>query len=610
MDLTALEHAVDELSERVTSLRGARSAYPDEQGPTLEAALAELDTATELLLSARTALRQAPGRQGRKGGSGTQRELKLLRQVFRAFPVPVIVMDGGGVVRRINGETGKLLGSPDGYLVGRPFPLLVDLSRRAAFRSHLTSVLQTGQTAAFETRLSHQGRTHVIQLALTRLSMPGEPQQMVAAVALPMDVQPPNPATPHPGQSDGALLMLAARRQDLLARMAALLLDPDSLQKPLALPRAARLLAADWADWVVADVTHEGTMRRSIVLPPREQPFGAVVRLLEQAEPMAAPVVAQVFSQATGVAHEMVEDDLLLGLSDGGPLLASMGAGSLLSVPISGHGVLTLVRLHDRPPFTLADLGLIQEVGAQLGLALQALHSFQSRTQATEALTQSVAPRHLPDVPGFEAAAIYHPGSSVGAEFYDVFPVSCGWGFALGGAAGKGEEAASVTAMVRGGLRVLSTWESDPDQVMRKVNQALVAQGTGMFVMAVAGFVQGDTIRLSSAGHHPAALVQRDGGVRFASGGGVPLGIAAEAETRAEEVTLAPEQTLVFYSEGLISSRNRSGETYGEDRLADVLGKCAGQPPAAVVKAVEDDRHAFSEGQVWDEVVVLALRSV
>lgn len=608
MDLTALELAVDELAERVSSLRGARSAYPDEQGPTLEAALAELDTATELLLTARAELRKGSARQQGKKGGGPQRELKLLRQVFRAFPVPVAVMDGGGVIRRINGETSKLLGSPDGYLVGRPFPLLVDLSRRAAFRSHLTAVLQTGQTAAFETRLSHQGRTHVVQLALTRLSMPGEPQQMVAAVALPTEVQPPDPNTPHPGQSDGALLMLAARRQDLLARMATLLLDPDSLEKPLALPRACRLLAADWSDWVIADVAQDGPLRRSIVLPPKEQPFGAVVRLLERAEPTAAPVVAQVLSQGTGVVHEMVEDEVLLGLSDEGPLLPVMGAGSLLSVPIGSAGVLTLVRLHDKPPFTLADLGLIQEIGAQLGLALQALHSFQSRSQAAEALAQSVAPRSLPDIPGFEAAAIYHPGASVGAEFYDVFPVSGGWGFALGGAAGKGEEAASVTAMVRGGLRVLSAWETDPDQVMRKVNEALLAQETGMFVMAVTGFVQGDTIRLSSAGHHPAAVVNQDGGVRFASGGGVPLGIAPQAETQVEEVTLAKEQTLVFYSEGLISSRNRRGEPYGEDRLADVLGKCAGQAPATMVKAVEDDRADFSEGQVWDEVVVLALR--
>jgi len=131
-----------------------------------------------------------------------------------------------------------------------------------------------------------------------------------------------------------------------------------------------------------------------------------------------------------------------------------------------------------------------------------------------------------------------------------------------------------------------------------------------MFVMAAAGFVRGREIVMSSAGHHPAVLLQPDGNVRYAVGGGVPLGIAPEAETGVETLTVSPGETLVLYSEGLISSRNELGEPYGEERLADVLGRCAGQAPSTVVKAVEADRNAFSGGQVWDEIVVFALRGV
>ncbi|WP_246148104.1 SpoIIE family protein phosphatase [Nonomuraea turkmeniaca] len=610
MTMPDLEHALDALTGRVSSLREARTAYPADLAQTLDAALAELDTAVELLAEAREQLRKG-GKRAAGKKDGTQRELKLLRQVFRAFPVPVIVLDGGGVVRRINPETSRMLGSPDGYLVGRSFPLLVDVSRRAAFRSHLTSVLQTGQPSAFETRLAHQGRTHTVQVALTRLTMPGEPQQMVAAVALPTEVQLPEPGARRPEQSDGALLIAAAKRQDLLVKMGTLLLDEQALLRPVAMARATRLLAAEWADWVIADLVRGGLPRRSVVVGPKDHPVGELVRQVEAADPGASQVVLQVLERGSGVVQEMVDDETMLGFCSEGPVLTAMGAGSLVCVPIgAGDGALTLVRAHDKQPFTLADLAVLQEVGLQLGLAVRAQSSYQSRSRAADALSASVAPRNLPDVPGYEAAAVYHPGSSVGAEFYDVFPVSKGCGFALGGAAGKGEEAASVSAMVRGGLRVLSVWESDPDLVMRKVNEALVAQGTGMFVMAVAGFVRGREIRMSSAGHHPAVLLQPDGSVRYAAGGGVPLGIAPEAETCVETLTVSSGETLVLYSEGLISSRNDRGEPYGEERLADVLGRCAGQAPSTVVKAVESDRNAFSGGQVWDEIVVFALRGV
>ncbi|MER7209031.1 SpoIIE family protein phosphatase [Streptosporangium sp. NPDC000239] len=613
--LNTLEQALSALASRVSSLREARSAYPADPRSTLDAALAELDTARELLESALRELRKAPRRSGDRE-SGSQRELKLLRQVFRSFPVPVVVLDASGVVRRISAETSRMLGSPAGYLIGRSFPLLVDVSRRAAFRSHLTAVQQGGQSATFQTRLTHQGRAHTVQLAVIRLTMPGEPQEMTAVVILPLEAHvagdPPGPVD----RSDASLVMAAARRQELLARMTRLLLDEESLRQPVTVTRAARLLAAETADWVIADVVRDGVPRRAVVLGPSDKPVTELVRLVEGLTPLTAPTVAHVLTGGSGVVHEMLEDESLLGEVPGGPpLLRVMGAASLLVVPIQGEagalGALTLVRLRDREPFSLADLGLMEEIGAHLGLALRARRSFQTRSQAADALRTSVVPKNLPDIPGVEAAAIYHAGSSpVGAEFYDVFPVRDGWGFALGGAAGKGEEAASVTAMVRNGLRVLSVWESDPVEAMRRLNHALVAQNSGMFVMAVAGFVRARRIMLAGAGHHPAALLQADGGVRFTAGGGVPLGIAPEAEILTEEITLTSGQTLVFYSDGLVASQNDQGEAYGETRLADVLARCAGQAPATVVKAVEEDRHAFSGGRVWDEIVILALRVV
>ncbi|GAA3032188.1 SpoIIE family protein phosphatase [Streptosporangium longisporum] len=614
--LQTLEQALSALTARISSLREAKSAYPADPRSTLDAALAELDTARELLDASVRELRKAPKRSGERE-SGSQRELKLLRQVFRTFPIPVVVLDASGVVRRISAETSRMLGSPAGYLIGRSFPLFVDVSRRAAFRSHLTAVQQGGQTATLQTRLAHQGRAHTVQLAVTRLTMPGEPQEMVAVMILPLEAQLPGPPPGPADRSDSVLVMAAARRQELLSRMTRLLLDEESLRQPVTVTRAARLLAAEWADWVFADMIRDGMPKRACVLGPSDRPVTQLVRLAEQMNPLTAPGVAHVLTGGSGVVHEMLEDDGLLGDVPGGPpLLRVMGAASVLIVPIGGGGAdvlgsLTLVRLRDREPFTLADLGLMEEIGAHLGLAVRARRSFQTRSRAADALRTSVVPRSLPDIPGFEAAAIYNAGSSpVGAEFYDVFPSRDGWGFALGGAAGKGEEAASVSAMVRNGLRVLSVWESDPGEVMRKLNQALSAQNNGMFVMAVTGFIRARKIRLASAGHHPAALLQPDGGVRFTAGGGVPLGIAAEAEMFTEELTLTSGQTLVFYSDGLVASQNEVGESYGETRLADVLARCVAQSPATVVKTVEEDRHAFSGGRVWDEIVILALRVV
>ncbi|RCG33116.1 PAS domain S-box protein [Sphaerisporangium album] len=624
-DLPALEQALSGLTARISSLRQARSAYPADPGPTLDAALVELDTARDLLRGALGELGKSRRRPGGGGKDGANRELKLLRTLYRAMPVPVIVLDSAGTVRRVNAEASRLLGSPDGYLTGRAFPLLVDVSRRAAFRSHLTSVLHTGETAAFPTRLAHQGRAHNVQLVLTQLRMAGEPQEMIAAVALPVEARTPEPGRDQEPEAapDEPMIMASARRQELLSQLTRLLLDEESLSQPVALIRSGRLLATHTADWVFADVVRDGVARRALVLGPTNQPVARLVRTLERLVPTAAPLISHVLETGGGVVHEMVEDDSLLGaLPDGAPVLQATRAGSVLSVPISAgeevQGVLTLLRLRERPTFGLADLALMEDAGAHIGLALRAQRTFQDRSQAADTLQTGVLPRTLPEIPGYDTSAAYHTGAgprAIGGEFYDVFRVKDGWGFAVGGVVGQGEEAASVTAMVRGGLRTLSVWEDDPAAVLARLNDAVVVQDTGMFVMVAVGFVtpgrRGGRVRLASAGNHPPAVLKGDGEVTYTSGGGMPLGIDTGAEIPAEEVGLALGDTLVLYSDGLAGSRGRSGQAelaYGEGRLTEVLARCTGQPASAVVKAVEEDHQAFSGGQVLDETTVLVLR--
>ncbi|GAA4556388.1 SpoIIE family protein phosphatase [Planotetraspora kaengkrachanensis] len=596
-DIAELERSLSGLADRIATLR---------DDPGSGAALRELENAEELL---RDALGELARSRRRKDG-GNQREQKLLRQIFRALPVPVIIMDTGATVRRINNETTRLLGSPAGYLIGRAFPLLIDVSGRAAFRSRLTSVLRGEESAAFQTRLAHQGRTHTVRLVLSALRMPGEPQEMIAAVVLPTEVQLPETPDSTAEPSD-PVIMAAARRHELLSHLTRLLLDEESLREPVALIRAARLFAAETADWVIADVIRDGRLHRAAVVGPADQPPGRLQRDLEGMDPAAVPIVTQVLTTQSGIVNEMLADDTLLG--DG--VLEAMEAGSLLSVPITTEdqvgGVLTLVRLRDRPPFGLADLGLLEEIGLHLGLAMRAQRSFQRRSLAADTLQTGVLPRNLPDLPGFETAAVYHPGSglhAIGGEFYDVFPVKNGWGFVIGSAVGKGEEAAAVTAMVRNGMRVLSVWEDDPAHALRKVNDALVQQNTGLFVMAAAGFVRGRKVRLASAGHHPAALLQTDGQVRFSEGGGVPLGFEEGAEAATEQLTLSAGETLVLYSDGLVGSQSDEGAVYGEGRLTEVLARCVGQPPGTVVKALEDDHQAFCGSHVIDEITLLVLR--
>jgi sigma-B regulation protein RsbU (phosphoserine phosphatase) len=97
--------------------------------------------------------------------------------------------------------------------------------------------------------------------------------------------------------------------------------------------------------------------------------------------------------------------------------------------------------------------------------------------------------------------------------------------------------------------------------------------------------------------------------VSFAPGGGLPLGIFGDAETRTEQLVLRAGDTLVLYSDGVTERRATDGSTYGTARLADVLTRSPGRSASGIVRMIEDDLGAFSEGaKLRDDVAILVVR--
>jgi serine phosphatase RsbU (regulator of sigma subunit) len=310
----------------------------------------------------------------------------------------------------------------------------------------------------------------------------------------------------------------------------------------------------------------------------------------------------------------------LLGADPAGvPLLMRLGATSLLSVPLSegehSYGVLTLARRADEGPLEIADLGLAEELGEQLALAIRVDRMFRRRTEIADALQASLLPRELPTLPGVELAAAYvaaTEGLEVGGDFYDVYRTPGGWGMAIGDVCGKGEEAAAVTAAARHAIRVLAHGRANPGAVLREANEIMLAeQFDDRFITACAAHLcwRDDRVQveLASAGHPGPVIVSADGEVRVLPGGGMALGLFAGAEPAQVQVDLHPGDLLFLFTDGVTEARN-PGHQYFEDRLADQLSSLAGQPPALVCSALQAQIDEFSENELRDDITMLVLR--
>ncbi|MBV2364934.1 GAF domain-containing protein [Streptomonospora nanhaiensis] len=379
-NLADLQREISELSDRVAALRSTQAMYPGDAASTAEAVLAELGFAEELLKDCGRRLAEAAETAAPRRGGGDD-ERALLRAVFSELTVPVVLLDHEGYIRRINTIGAERLGSTPGYLSGKPFSNFVDLRRRAAMRSWLAAVLRNGESASFDSRLAQRGWAEDVHVTLTRLEVSTEAAPMVLVVmSPPLDGADDNGPAPLEAEVEDQVVVLAARRLDVLTRMTRLLLasaGPGGGKGPLALEEAAALLADSYADWVVVDVCDlpdsADRPRRAVVSgPPGED---AQHDLLAALDPRDSEIPGTVLASGKSVLNQLIEDETVLGRArTGAPVLSALGAGSMMCVPLRGsrgvRGALTLIRRSNRGSFRLADLGLIEEIGEHIGLAL------------------------------------------------------------------------------------------------------------------------------------------------------------------------------------------------------------------------------------------------
>ena len=247
-------------------------------------------------------------------------------------------------------------------------------------------------------------------------------------------------------------------------------------------------------------------------------------------------------------------------------------------------------------------------------LALQNAQRFERQRRVARSLQQGLLSTETPALIGSQVAAVYEPASSesdVGGDFYDVFEVRKGvYGLVVGDVAGKGAEAAALTAQAKYMLRAFASRNRSPASVLFHLNNALSASlDVDRFATLV--YVVYDTDRqrcvMSSAGH-PAALLFRadDGSVEALELSGMVLGAFANQQFEQTEIDLRPGDVLLAHTDGLTEARSDTGEMFERERVERLLADLAPRTePAELARAIYGEAKAF--GRVTDDTVVFTL---
>jgi sigma-B regulation protein RsbU (phosphoserine phosphatase) len=287
---------------------------------------------------------------------------------------------------------------------------------------------------------------------------------------------------------------------------------------------------------------------------------------------------------------------------------------SEIAVPIISNGeVIGALNLEsDRlGAYTEADAELLESFAAAAAIAIEkaTLHRqvlekqrMDQQLRLARHVQTSLLPSRAPALEGYDIDGLNLPTWEIGGDYFDYVPLEDGrLGLVIADVSGKGVPAALLMATFRAALRTAVRRERRVPAIVRHVEQILLESMDGArFVTALYGVLEPRTGRFTYAncGHNPPLLLRARGGRAVLDRGRPALGIGAGARfDRAATITVAPGDTLVLYTDGVIELNNPDLVEFGEVRLEGVLRAAAGRSAADTIGAVVDATRAHA-GQV------------
>jgi PAS domain S-box-containing protein len=529
-----------------------------------------------------------------------------LAEVVRGTQDAVLSKDLEGIVTTWNPAAARLYGYTAEEAIGRHISFLVPPDHKDEEKVILDRIKRGERLDTYETeRVRADGSRIAVSLTVSPIRSPM--RGLVGASVVARDI---------------TAEVRRRRAQEFLVAASRLLdtsLDPLETARTIvstAVPELAELCLIDfqrpdgwYGDSVVAGAnpemaaTLERLRREKPLDPAGEHPVAQVLRLNQPMiwRDLKAPEVVDKVSQSPEHLQLMNE----------------AGYNSAAVVPLIARGrtlgALSFLHAHGDMRYDQGDLEFLAELGERAALALDNARLYRERDRVAKNLQRGLRPPRPAEVAGLEISVVFEAageGIEVGGDLYDVLPTDDGCWILVGDVAGKGSTAAGVSVALRHSVRGLTREISEPEEVLRRVNELLLTgDSLNDFATAMLARLRRDgagwQLELASAGHPPAVLATESGPDLL--GGGSVLGAWQEANVERHQRSFGLAETLALCTDGWLEAGPVASHQ-GPENFAEMTQALSGLDLGEVTARLRADAVGRSSGRLRDDLVVLAVR--
>lgn len=311
-----------------------------------------------------------------------------------------------------------------------------------------------------------------------------------------------------------------------------------------------------------------------------------------------------------------------------------VGDRGLRVFSLSGVGELVHRTPGPLPPFALAftsrehtdvfeDSMLV--IGSAASTALRNMKAAHQDKKMRRDLDQAwqiqrgLVPDHHKTFADYDIFGISVPESVVGGDYFDYLQRTAEGdrlGLVISDAASKGLPAAVQALFVSGALRMAASFDTKMTSLVARLNTLIydTFPNERFVSLCFVELMSSETglVLYVNAGHCPPLHYHAASNSHtfLAPTGGI-LGIIPEQQFRLENINMGKGDLLVLYTDGITEAQNRSGELYGEQRLANVVSAHAGNSSEHIAQAILEDVSQFSAKAKYsdDKTLIVAKRS-
>jgi len=188
----------------------------------------------------------------------------------------------------------------------------------------------------------------------------------------------------------------------------------------------------------------------------------------------------------------------------------------------------------------------------------------------------------------------------------------------LGDVSGTGVPAALFMALSRTCVRANAMGDATASGSIIKANRIIAHDSSsGMFITLFYSVLDLASKKLHyvNAGHNPPIVMSgnghsgNSGKIKMLQAKGIALGVLDDIVLEEMELDLAPDDVIVFYTDGVTEAINRQKEQFGENRLADLIAKNNQLSAPDLVDKIKNDIMEFTQGEPqFDDLTLFALK--